>query len=73
MKIQPGDTVAFKASVVKRSHDAASMRATVLSVTKDIATIDHKGTWLPHENGSNVRHIPLANLTHIGTIDFAGV
>ena len=59
----PGTIVKFAPDVVKRLEGAGKpARGIVLSVTGRIACVDWRGTWIPHENGGTVRHVPLQNL-----------
>ena len=64
MAIKTGDTVAFKAAVVKRCGNdklIADMRGKVLSISGVIAKVDTFGTF-PNEDGNSIRHIPIANI-----------
>ena len=76
LKFNVGDRVAFARHVVKRlGHDrrVADVRGRVVAVSGpgigggEIVSVDFEGTWEPHEDGSNVRHVPGANLTKIMT------
>ena len=61
--MKPGTVVRFSPDVVKRLEGAGkSARGIVLSVERRIACVDFRGTWIPHENGGTVRHVPLQNL-----------
>jgi hypothetical protein len=60
-----GDKVAFSQSVIKRTNDGSKARGTVISVTQNVVAVDFAGTWIAHENGGTVRHVPIANLTKI--------
>jgi hypothetical protein len=67
MKTQfnPGDKVAFSQSVIRRMNDGTRARGTVISAGADVVAVDFAGTWIQHENGGTVRHVPAANLTKI--------
>ena len=59
----PGTIVKFAPDVVKRLEGAGKpARGIVLSVERRIACVDFRGTWIPHEDGGTVRHVPLQNL-----------
>ncbi|MCH9837794.1 hypothetical protein K0U83_19185 [bacterium] len=60
-----GDKVTFSQSVIKRTNDGTKAKGTVLSITENVAAVDFAGTWIPHQNGGNVRFVPIANLTKI--------
>ena len=65
-----GDRVAFARHVVKRlGHDkhVADARGHVVAIDGPVVAVDFAGTWAPHEDGSNVRYVPSANLTKIMT------
>ena len=68
LKFNVGDRVAFARHVVKRlGHDkhVADARGHVVAIDGPVVAVDFAGTWAPHEDGSNVRHVPAANLTKI--------
>ena len=67
MKTQfnPGDKVAFSQAVIRRTNDGTRARGTVVSAGADVVAVDFAGTWIAHENGGTVRHVPTANLTKI--------
>jgi hypothetical protein len=76
IKFKINDRVAFARDVVQRmGHDrrVADVRGRVVAVSGpgigggEIVSVDFEGTWEPHEDGSNVRHVPAANLTKIMT------
>jgi len=70
LKFNVGDRVAFARHVVKRlGHDkhVADARGHVVAIDGAVVAVDFAGTWAPHEDGSNVRHVPGANLTKIMT------
>jgi len=63
-----GDKVAFARHVVARTgHNKidADARGRVVAIDGPVVAVDFAGTWAPHEDGSNVRHVPGANLTKI--------
>ena len=65
---RPGDRVAFAQAVIRRCDDqafTAAARGTVLSVRGPIVSVDWHGSWIEHEDGGTVRHLPAANLTRI--------
>ena len=67
-KFSVGDRVAFARAVVARTgHNKfdADARGRVLEINGPVVTVDFSGSWLRHENGSTVRHVPAANLTKI--------
>ena len=68
LKFNIGDRVAFARHVVKRlGHDklTADARGHVVAIDGPVVAVDFAGTWTPHEDGSNVRYVPGANLTKI--------
>ena len=68
MKFSINDKVAFARAVVRRlGHDkpTADARGHVVAIDGPVVAVDFAGTWTPHEDGSNVRHVPGANLTKI--------
>jgi hypothetical protein len=70
LKFNVGDQVAFARHVVKRlGHDklTADARGHVVAIDGPVVAVDFAGTWAPHEDGSNVRYVPSANLTKIMT------
>ena len=42
-------------------------RGVVVAVDGPVVAVDFAGTWMPHENGGTVRHVPAGNLTKIMT------
>ncbi len=60
-----GDKVAFSQAVIRRTNDGMRARGTVVSAGADVVAVDFAGTWVAHENGETVRHVPAANLTKI--------
>jgi hypothetical protein len=71
---RPGQPVAFSQAVIRRSGDqifTARARGTVVSVFDKpglggpLVSVDWHGTYIPHEDGGTVRHIPGVNLTTI--------
>jgi len=61
--MKPGTIVKFAPDVIKRLENMGKpARGIVLSTKGRIAQVDWQGTWIPHENGSTVRHVPLQNL-----------
>jgi hypothetical protein len=68
IKFSIGDKVAFHRDVVRRvglDKDIGDARGVVVDVNGPVISVDFKGTWLRHENGGTVRHVPAANLTKI--------
>lgn len=67
MEFKPGDTVAFSQSVVRRVlHPmVSSARGKVIGVRWNIVSVDFGDTYIPHQDGGTVRHIPAGNLTRI--------
>ena len=68
IKFSKGDKVAFSRDVVRRvglDKDIGDARGVVVDVNGPVISVDFKGTWLRHENGGTVRHVPAANLTKI--------
>lgn len=68
IKFSLGDTVAFSRDVVRRvglCKDTADARGVVVDLNGPVVSVDFKGTWVKHENGGTVRHVPAANLTRI--------
>jgi hypothetical protein len=60
-----GDKVLFSRAVVKRlNYDKAigDARGIVVNVSGPVISVDFTGTWVQHENGGTVRHVPAANL-----------
>jgi hypothetical protein len=43
----------------------ADARGRVVDVNGPVVSVDFMGTWNRHIDGSNVRHVPAANLTKI--------
>jgi hypothetical protein len=60
-----GDKVAFSQAVIRRTNDGMRARGIVVSAGADVVAVDFAGTWIAHENGGTVRHVPAANLTKI--------
>jgi hypothetical protein len=73
-KIKVGDQVRFTSQVVSRSGNRSSesgrralkARGLVTQVRDGVISVDFEGTWIPHENGGTVRHLPEANLRLVG-------
>jgi len=68
IKFSIGDKVAFSRDVVRRvglDKDTGGARGVVVGVNGPVISVDFKGTWVKHENGGTVRHVPAANLTKI--------
>jgi hypothetical protein len=68
IKFSIGDKVAFSRDVVRRiglHKYTGDARGVVVDVNGPVISVDFKDTWLRHENGSTVRHVPAANLTKI--------
>lgn len=68
IKFSIGDRVTFHRDVVRRlGHDknTADARGRVVDVNGPTVSVDFGGTWVRHENGGTVRHVPAANLTKI--------
>lgn len=68
IKFSIGDKVAFHRDVVRRTglcKDTADARGVVVDINGPVVSVDFKGTWVKHENGETVRHVPAANLTRI--------
>jgi hypothetical protein len=64
-KFSIGNKVAFSRAVVKRlGYDkfAGDARGVVVGVKGPVISVDFKGTWVKHENGGTVRHVPAQNL-----------
>jgi hypothetical protein len=73
-EFRPGQTVAFSQPVIRRAEDqifTARARGTVVAVrgkpgiSGPIVSVDWHGTWIAHEDGGTVRHIPAVNLTPV--------
>ena len=65
--LQPGDRVAFKPEVIRRTGNhphTAGMRGTVMDLLGGVARIECAGTY-DSEDGRTVRWIPTANLRKI--------
>jgi adenine/guanine phosphoribosyltransferase-like PRPP-binding protein len=69
-----GQPVAFSQAVIRRSGDqilTAQARGVVVAVATrrgmggPMVSVDWRGTYIPHEDGGTVRHIPGVNLTPI--------
>jgi hypothetical protein len=74
MKFSVNDKVAFSRDVVARlgcGKNVGDARGRVVAVSGPginggmIISVDFGDTWIPHENGGTVRHVPAANLTKI--------
>ena len=68
IKFSIGDKVAFHRDVVRRvglDKHTGDARGTVVAVNGPVISVDFKGTWIKHEDGGTVRHVPAANLTKI--------
>ena len=74
IEFRPGQTVAFSQAVIRRAEDqifTARARGTVVAVrgkpgiSGPIVSVDWHGTWIAHEDGGTVRHIPAVNLTSV--------
>jgi hypothetical protein len=64
-KFSIGNKVAFSRDVVRRvglDKDTGDARGVVVGVNGPVISVDFRGTWVLHENGSTVRHVPAANL-----------
>ena len=67
-KFSINDTVTFSRDVVRRlrcDKNTADARGVVVDVNGPVVSVDFGGTWVRHENGGTVRHVPAANLTKI--------
>lgn len=66
-----GDKVTFARDVVRRTGNDNHARGRVVAVSGPgisgsvIVSVDFEGSWIPHEFGGTVRHVPAANLTKI--------
>ena len=60
-----GDKVAFKHNVTRRTGNDNSARGIVTAVRGPVVSVDFNGTWIKHEDGGTVRHIPVANLRRV--------
>jgi hypothetical protein len=70
IKFSIGDNVTFHSDVIRRlgcDKNVADARGRVIDVNGPVISVDFAGTWIPHENGGTVRHIPASNLTRIAT------
>jgi len=68
LKFFINDTVTFSRDVVRRlgcDKTTADARGVVVDVNGPVVSVDFGKTWIPHENGGTVRHVPAANLTKI--------
>ena len=66
IKFSIGDRVTFHRDVVRRAgvdKRTADARGRVVDVNGPVVSVDFAGTWIRHENGGTVRHVPGANLT----------
>lgn len=64
-QFKAGDRVTFSQAVIRRANDGTRARGTVVSADANVVAVDFAGTWIPHENGGTVRHVPAVNLTKI--------
>jgi hypothetical protein len=67
-KFSIGDKVAFSRDVVRRvgfDKHTGDARGVVVDVNNPVISVDFNGTWVLHENGGTVRHVPTQNLTKI--------
>ena len=67
-KFSIGDKVAFARDVVRRvglDKHTGDARGVVVGVNGPVISVDFNGTWVLHENGGTVRHVPAQNLTKI--------
>ena len=65
-EISRDDSVMFSDDVVRRlghTKAVADARGLVLEVAGSVAKVDFQGTWTKSEDGSTVRHVPVANLS----------
>lgn len=64
-----GDRVAFSGSVVRRAMDklTADARGVVVLTYSGspVVGVDFEGSWIDHEDGGTVRHVPVANLRRV--------
>ena len=68
IKFSVGDNVTFARDVVRRlgcDKTVADARGRVVNVNGPVVSVDFAGTWIRHEDGGTVRHVPAANLTKI--------
>jgi hypothetical protein len=65
IKFSLGDKVAFHRDVVRRTGGDGTARGIVVAVNGLVVSVDFRGTWIEHEDGGTVRHVPAANLTRI--------
>ena len=68
IKFSIGDKVAFHRDVVRRvglDKHTGDARGVVVDVNGPVISVDFRGTWVKHEDGGTVRHVPAANLTKI--------
>ncbi len=68
IKFSIGDRVAFHRDVARRfGHDksTADARGRVVDVNGPVVSVDFGDSWVRHENGGTVRHVPAGNLTKI--------
>ena len=57
-----GDKVAFHRDVARRTGGDNTARGVVVDVNGPVVSVDFKGTWIKHEDGGTIRHIPAGNL-----------
>ena len=65
IKFFVGDKVKFHPDVIKRTGNNANPKGVIVSVNGPVVSVDFKGTWIKHENGGTVRHMPAVNLVKI--------
>jgi hypothetical protein len=68
IKFSIGDKVTFHRDVVRRlgcDKRVSDARGRVVDVNGPVVSVDFMGTWNRHIDGSNVRHVPAANLIKI--------
>ena len=68
IKFSVGDRVTFSRDVVRRlgcDKNVGDARGRVVDVNGPVVSVDFAGTWVRHENGGTVRHVPAGNLTKI--------
>ena len=70
IKYSIGDRVTFHRDVIKRlgcDKTVADARGRVVGVNGPVVSVDFGETWIRHENGGTVRHVPAANLSKISS------
>jgi len=68
LKFSIGDNVTFHRDVIRRlgcDKRVSEARGRVVNVNGPVVSVDFGATWVRHENGGTVRHVPSANLTKI--------